>query len=182
MSTSRKIVVVKKDGFKEPFDQGKLASSIWKGISRTGRNYRDAMALSRAIFVYLQRKAVAEVSSHEVGVLMLRALKKVGMGDGGVVIELHSILRNEHRSEFVVIHTNGSSTTWDKSWVALLVSQMWHISRNVARIIAGEIEMELLEQNGRMIHRDEVVARLNDKVSQYGLADAVPAWQYEMED
>jgi len=182
MSTSRKIVVVKRDGEYELFNTGKLAATVWRGVERTDGHYNDAIELARAVRIYLRRRAVVETSSRVIQDLMLRAMRKVNMNEAAVLVELHSILRDERRKDFTVLHEKGGSAEWDKSWVASLISRMWHISRIASRIIAGEIEMELLEQAGRVVKRGEVIKMLNAKVTQYGLADAVPVRQYEMEE
>jgi transcriptional regulator NrdR family protein len=176
------IEVVKRNGDREPFSIGKLAGTVWRGIEPTEGDYQEAIDIARAVFIHLRRKEISVISSGALLDLVLRAMRRMNMAEGAVLIELHSVLRSERRKGFQVVHENGKVSEWDKTWLARLAGRMWFISTRTARHIAGEVEMELLERVDRTVKRQEVVDLLNEEVSQFGLADAVPVRQFGMED
>lgn len=178
MTASGKIKVRKRDGSLEAFAPARLASTMARGLARTGGPERLGRDLARAVELYLRRCRRTVVSSTALFEMAVKALRRVCMGEAAEVIELHRTLRAVRRPLLRVRHDGGQVTTWDKSWVALMGERTWGLSRRTARIFAGEIELHLLPQQSRIVDRQDVIALLNERVVQFGLADAVPVRQY----
>ncbi len=181
MNGSWKIDVIKRDGSREPFRVEKLAAVLWRVGMQHGREYSESFDQACAIRIYLKRTDEREISSAELLGLVFKAMYRMKLPEGVVLVGLHSSLRSRHRNAMRVIHGNGSCVAWDKSWLAQVAERMWNISPTVSRIIAGEVEADLLEHECALVRRDVVIEILNTKVSEFGLAEAVPVRQYEVE-
>jgi hypothetical protein len=175
MDESRTIIsVVKRDGSVEPFDEAKLAGALRRGMDRRDDSQAQVENLARALGLYLRRLRRPRVSSTAIFEMVLKALRRVKMGDRAEMIELHRTLRRVRRRLLRVRHDDGQVTQWDKSWVVCLAERLWGLSRRTARILAGEVELDLLPQEECEIPRRDVVDALNRRVVEWGLADAVP--------
>lgn len=181
MQCSRKIMVVKRDGSVEPFDLYKLAASVWRVSRSSGRTCKEAIDLSRGIELYLVRRLHLRVDTSLLSRLLRKVMVHAGFA-GTTALQLHTHIRRQRRTELFIAHRGGRRIAWDKTWLARMVENTWDVSRPVARIIAGEVEMELLESSRKMFSRRELVAMVNDRVSAFGLADAVSIRQFEMEE
>ena len=72
-------------------------------------------------------------------------------------------------------YPDGQTAMWDKGWLVKLICSSWHLGRPVGRMLAGYLEIRLLEADTvGLIGRDDLIEQVNTLVSQYGLADAVP--------
>lgn len=174
MKTSRKTRIRKRDGSVEEFDVAKLAGAIRRVLERLDGVHADADDLAGGIQLYLQRSGRTLVTSAAVFGMLLKVLRRVRLGDAAELFELHRTLRMVRRRLLRVRHDDGCSTQWDKSWLAALAERMWHVSRNTARILAGEIELHVLPQEEAEVSREDVLEMLNQHISQWGLAEAVP--------
>ncbi len=174
MNLTRKVEVIKRDGSTEAFDTAKLAGMLRKGMQRLGYPADNAGDLAGAVEVYLQRMQQQEISSSAVFEMGLKTLQHVGLDDVADVIELTRDLRRARRSMLRVRQDDGKFTAWEKGWLADLGGRMWCLSPNCARIIAAEVEQQLLEVETTKISRDEVLDLFNRHVFEFGLADAVP--------
>ncbi|MCD4825596.1 MAG: hypothetical protein K8S55_13455 [Phycisphaerae bacterium] len=170
----RKITVRKRDGRTEGFDVEKLAGSLWRGLQPAGGAYRDARELALAIRIYLHRKRRRSIPSAAIFEMGLKVLRRVRRGPAAELLELHRTLRTVRRRLLRISHDDGNVTQWDKSWAANLAVGIWQISPATARIIAGEIELDILPCEETEISRRSLLERLNRRVAEYGLADAVP--------
>lgn len=173
MDGSRTIRVLKRDGSVEEFNQLKLAGAIWRALAPRGQ-YREAVDLSAAIGLYLERALWTSVSSAAVFEMTIRVLRRVGMDDAAKSMETFRFSRGRRRRLIKVAHLSGQVTFWQKDWLSRLGAKYWSIARSTARIIAGQVERELLAGPGGTVTRVELVERFNTLVSEYGLADAVP--------
>ena len=178
MDQPGKIEVQKRDGSIEEFRLAKLAGALWRGVRVAEGTYRDARELAGAIHIFLMRKRIKSISSSAIFEMGLKALRRIHMGEAAEILELHRTLRAMRRKLLHICHDDGNITLWDKGWLVALAMQMWHLSRQTARLLAGEVELELLPQEDNEIPRQEVLDELNKLVQQYGLADAVPVRQY----
>ena len=179
MDMSRKIDVIKRDGSLEPFDVNKLAASI-RRVSRYDE-YHHAVGFAEGIRVHLLRKGILTVGTDDI-LEMVQKIMAERESHAMITMELHSRLRQEIRKDIFIKHENDTCVAWDKSWAAGLIHRTWDVSMSVSRIFAGEIEMELLENARSVFDRDELVRMMNEMVMAFGLADAVPVRQYEMEE
>jgi len=166
--------VRKRDGSEEPFDPGKLAGAFWRVMAERGGCHELAGRLAGAVETYLicrQRRGVSTAALFEMAVKVLRGMAMPGACEA---LERHWAWRATRRRRLLLDHGHGRVTLWDKTWLAELGRRSWRLSRNAARIVAGQIEVELLGDGRRSVSREEVVDRLNRCVAQFGLADAVP--------
>jgi len=174
MNLTRTVEVVKRDGSREAFDPAKLTGMLRKGMNRLGIPGRNADELGEAVGIYLQRAECYVVSSLAVFEMGIKTLRHVGMDDAAEVIELTHALRAARRRMLRVRQDDGRLIAWDKSWLAKLAERMWCLSPNCARILAADVEEELLAVETTEISRLEVLEMLNQCVFEFGLADAVP--------
>jgi hypothetical protein len=168
---------MKRDGATEDFDGMKLGASLWRVIRPAGGLARQAYDLAAAIEVYITRAGLSKVSTSAIFEMSIKVLRRVGFQHAGEALEVHRIWRCEHRRRLSVRQDDGRSIEWDKSWLAQWAARSWHISPVAARIIAGRLEDELLPVTPLELTRTEVVELLNDRMAQFGLADAVPVHQ-----
>jgi len=174
MDGSRTIRVLKRDGSVELFDAAKLACSMWRAMRRRGRRYDDAVQLSLAMEIYLNRSELRCISSAAILEMALKVLKRVRMNRAAAAMERRHNQRAAGRRKLIIRHDDGKVTYWDKTWLVHQARGSWHLSSSAARIIAGRIEDELLAERARTIDRAILLERLNATVAAYGLADAVP--------
>jgi transcriptional regulator NrdR family protein len=174
MNLTRKVEVLKRDGSTEAFDVAKLAGMLRKGMHHLGFSARNAGDLAGAVEIYLHRMQQQVVSSSAVFEMGLKTLHHVGMDDVSEIIELTRNLRTVRRSMLRVRQDDGRLVAWDKGWLANLGGRMWCLSPNCARILAGEVEQQLLAVDAVEISRFEILEMFNRHVFEFGLADAVP--------
>lgn len=175
MNGSRTIQVIKRDGAGEAFDLPKLAASIWGAMQlRRGGCYLDAMELAKAVETYIERIGWPVVSSAAVFEMTVKVLRRVHFRDSADTYETLRQVRKARRKQFRVVHPNGRVTMWDKSWLAKVGCGSWQLSQRTSRILAGQVEADLLAGSGRWASREDIIDKLNQLVAEYGLADAVP--------
>jgi hypothetical protein len=179
MNGSRTIRVVKRDGCEEPFEVLRLAAAMHRGMRHTRGTLYDAGQLAMAIEIYLDRTERRRVTSAAVFEMAVKVLRRVQLFAAAKALETHHLRRAERRRRLSVSHGGGRRTRWDKSWLAALAQARWGLWRSTARIVAGQVEDELLCQTppdgaGWEATRGELCERLDACVSAYGLADAVP--------
>jgi len=171
------IWVQKRDGSVEDFDCLKLVGAVSRAVRPAKGRCDYARSIAAAIEVFCRRSGCGCVSSAAVFEMTVRAMRCVSLDVGAEAMESHRAWRIRRRRQLRVAHERGQVTMWDKSWLCELAQRSWRLSRPAARIIAGRLECELLAEPAELLWRDTVVARLNDCVAAYGLADAVPAHQ-----
>jgi hypothetical protein len=169
------IQVLKADRSVEPFDERKLAAAIWRAMEPEGESIDYARGLAEGIGAYIRHKGMRRVSSSAVLEMTLRALLYVGFPEAAKAAEAHHDWRSVMRRGLRIEHDSGAITLWDKGWLCELASCSWNVSRQTARILAGKVELELFARAEPAVSRQQVQDTLNEMVSQYGLADAVPA-------
>jgi len=178
---SRTIRVLKRDGSSEPFQTLKLAGAMWRGMQQSRGRYHDARDLAEAIEIHLARTGQNTVTSDTVFAMVIRVLRRVRMGRAGQAIETHRLWRRAQRAGLLVYHGPNKITLWDKGWLCQVAQHTWGISPVTARTVAGAVEADLLAADEIMVTREEVLSRMNEAVSQFGLADAVPVRYAESE-
>lgn len=174
MGMSWKIRIRKRDGSVEDFDAAKLAGALRRVLDRLDGVRANPRELAEGIGIYLRRTRRVVVSSAALFSMVVKVLRRVKLGDAAELLELHRTLRMVRRRLLRVRHEDGFTTQWDKSWLAALAERMWHVSRNTARMLAGEVELYYLPQEEMEVSRQDVLEKLNRYVSQYGLAEPVP--------
>jgi len=156
MEPSRTIRVRKRDGNIEAFDVGKVAGVFRRALAHLPGECVEGGELARAVHLYLLRTNRRSISSSAVFEMAVKAL---------------------HRRLLRIRHADGRVTQWDKTWLAEWTRHVWRVSRRTARMLAGEVEYDLLPQEETDLSREEVIDRLNEQVAQWGLAEAVPAYE-----
>ncbi len=177
MDGSRKIRVIKGDSTEEPFDARKLAASMFRAMEgRRGRLY-DAVQLSIAIGIYLKRSSLLTVTSDALSEFAVKVLRRCRLSEAASAMEDFRQRRRIRRTRLAVRHEGGKVTMWDKGWLSSWAQSSWLLSRTTSRILAGQVERELLDSEAIVVSRLEVLDMLNRRVAEYGLADAVPVRQ-----
>ncbi len=167
-------MVIKRDGSVEPFDLERLSGAFWRGLYAVGGTMGDARQLARAVQLHLRRKGYTEISTEAIFEMALKALRRVRFAEAAELLQLHRVLRAARREQLQVRHHGDHLTRWDKSWLVQLAEEFWPISHRTARIIAGEVEEHFLVPDRSEVPREKVLALLNRKMCELGLADAVP--------
>lgn len=179
MNGSGTIRVRKRDGGLEPFQALKLAGMMWRGMQRTRGGFRDARDLAEAVEIHLLRIGQHHVTSEAVFDMALRVLRKIRMGDAARVLENHRLWRQARRTGLLLYHGPGQVTLWNKGWLCEHLVSAWNLSPPTVRVIAAAVEADLLALDEIMVTREEVLARMNEAVSQFGLAEAMPVHNAE---
>ena len=174
MSGSRTIRVLKRDGSREPFQALKLAGAMWRAMQRTAGRFHEARDLAEAVEIHLTRTGQFDVCAQSIFDMALRVLRRVRLGPAADAIENYHLWRRLQRSGMLLYHGPGKVTLWDKGWLCQHIRHAWNVSVQTARIVAAAVEIDLLTLDEVMVTRQEVLARMNETVSQFGLAEAVP--------
>ncbi len=175
MDGSRTIRVLKRDGSEEGFDRLKLASAMWRSMRRTDGKYRDALELATAVEMFLDRRGRRRVASNVLFEMALKVLRRCRLTLAAGAMERHRWRRQKARAALRLRHGGGEVTEWEKAWLAEWARRSWLLTRTTARILAAEVEAELLAARRGQVDRLEVLDMLDRHVAAYGLADAVPA-------
>ncbi len=174
MNGSRTIRVVKRDEREEAFEADRLAASMYQAMLRTAGSFYDASQLALAIGMHLERNGPDVIRSADLFQLCLDVLRRVRLTAAAERLEAHREWRQRRRQALRVRHDGGQVTLWDKSWVGDLASRTWHLSPRAGRVIAAQIEAELLGSTCRDVPRRDVEEAISERVVAFGLADAVP--------
>ena len=175
MSGSGTIRVVKRDRTVEPFDVRKLTASLWRAARGAPICFDHVRQIAEAIELHLIRRGRRQIGSAALFAMAIRAMRHVGLARAADAAWAHRTRRVALRQHLRVCHEGGRTTFWDKSWLAELARRSWRISQAASRIVAGKVESILLRGEEDEISRARVVNLLNRVMSEYGLADAVPA-------
>ncbi|MFP4354191.1 MAG: hypothetical protein ACLFUJ_03625 [Phycisphaerae bacterium] len=183
MTGSRTIQVLKRQGCMEDFSLPKLARSLWLAMAQTdpANRYEDAVDLAEAISIFLQRTNRICVSAGVLFEMCLKVLRRSALEEAADEMETYHVWRQVRRKQIRVVYDDDKAACWDKSWLAELACRSWNVTPATSRILAGMVEDELLDSETSIISRLAVVDLLNEFVSQYGLADAVPVRQHSAE-
>lgn len=174
---SGKIQVCKSDSTEEAFDVCKLAGSMFIAMQETRGRHYDAMQLAIAIGLYLKQTSWLTVTSDALAELAVKVLSRCRLPEAAGAMTDYRQNRTIGRSRLQVRQEGGQVTMWDKAWLSSWAQRSWLVSRNTSRILAGQVERELLECGLVEVSRLDVLDMLNRRVAEYGLADAVPVRQ-----
>lgn len=175
---SGKVHLLKRDGSCEEFNSQKLAASIFRGMKKTREGgYRDALDLAIAIGIYIREGRSPCISSSAVFEMTLKVLRNLQFEQAAAEMETYRFRRVQRRRQLRIAHADGRVTHWDKGWLAKIGGQSWRLGAGAARIIAAEVEAELLTDRQDIAFRQDVLELFNQRVAAYGLADAVPVEQ-----
>ena len=174
MNGSRKIRVVKRDGTEEVFDPEKLAGAMARAMGGSYERFRCCRHIALGIGIYLRRSRWHRISSGAILEMVVKVLVRLGWSRPAERLQAHHRLRQDRRERLKVCHEGGEITLWDKSWLSQLAQRSWFLLPTTGRILAGQIERELLDGPLGVVSRRDVLDRLNRRVAEYGLADAVP--------
>ena len=174
MDGSRTIRVIKRDGCEEAFDAAKLAAAMYRAMLHVGGTFYDAGQLALAIEVHLSRTGVKRISSAAIMEMVLKVLRRVGMAPAAMAVEAYRGWRDGRRRQIRIQHECGEVTLCDKGWLSELACRGWHLSSKAGRIIAAQVERDLLAGRRNELSRQEVQDMINERVAEFGLADAVP--------
>ena len=174
MNGSGTVRVVKRDGTEEAFDVHKLAAALFRAMRASGGRFRDADQLAQAIGIHLRRCGWSRVSSAAIFEMAIKVLRRCRLMRAAESLQSSRTERRLRRSRLRVRHHDGRTTLWDKSWLGELAQRSWFLSPRTGRLLAGEVEGALLGAEATVVSRQDVLDMLNERVAQYGLADAVP--------
>jgi hypothetical protein len=179
---SRTIRVAKRDGTFEPFDRAKLGAAMYRVMQDGEDTFSEAGEVALAIDIYLDQRGWSTVSSAAVFEMVLKTFRRIGMDLPAAIMETHHTWRARRRRCLKVIYPDGRTARWDKGWLVKLICSSWHLGGTAGRILAGDIEIQLLESDTvGLIGRNDLIEQINALVSACGLADAVPVESHSLE-
>jgi len=176
------IRVVKVDGSLETFDHLKLTAAFWKVLAPAGQGYDRARYLADAVWFFLSRSHLRQATTGAIFEMAMKVLHNAGLNCSAQAMAAYRT-RRQGRRVLVRVRHDEHLTAWDKSWLSGVAQQYWCLSSTTARIIAGQIEHDLLQMNEsdtsdttrpRELSRLYLIDMLNTRVAQLGLADTVP--------
>ena len=178
MNGSRTVRVLKRDSTVENFDVRRLAGAMWRAMEYAGCSFRGVSVLASAVEIYLRRRSARRVKTSAIFEMTVKVLRRVRLVEAAEAMETYRNWRKLRRQRVRISHGDGKVSLCEKSWLRRLARQSWNLSPIAARIIAGEVEMELLRGRETLVPREVVVEMINARVAEFGLADAVPiqAW------
>lgn len=168
------IRVLKRNGSSESFDSSKLTAALWRAVKPCGESHQRASALADAVLFYLARNESPCVSSAAIFEMCLKTLGHVNLSHAARLMQFHRFWRQSRRKNLRIRHDDQKLTLWDKGWLADVAQTSWNLSPTTCRILAADVEMQLLEDGRDELGRHYVIELMNDRVAAYGLADAVP--------
>ena len=175
MEGSRTILVQKRDGTLEAFDQARLAGSLLAALSAESVEQETAENLAFAVEHYISRVGLERVSSPAVFEMAVKILRSIQCPEAAERYEAWSLRRRRFRKQFRIVDDQGRVTLWDKGKLADQTKRQWMVSDRTARIVAGELEKRLMDRpNVAWIGAGKLQDELNSLVAAFGLADAVP--------
>ena len=71
------IIVIKKDGGREPFDRNKLLKGLFKACEKRPVSRKELETLVNEVEQYFQNRLMTEVESREIGELTIEKLRKL---------------------------------------------------------------------------------------------------------
>ncbi|MHC4716943.1 MAG: ATP cone domain-containing protein [Planctomycetota bacterium] len=164
------ICVLKRDGTSEPFDRYKLRGCLLGLLKSLGEELWHAEVLSSAVGQYLRRRGIRCITSAALLEMVLTALRISGLGDVGGELERRHRARLGMRNRLVLDHGSGVRTAWSKDWLVGRLRARWGLGRAAARVLAGEVELDLMARGSTRIGREEVARMLTERVASCGLA------------
>lgn len=170
LAQARTICVLKRNGTSEPFDRFKLRGCLLGLLKSLGADPWHGEILSAAVGQYLHRRRVRCITSAALLEMVLTTLRISGLAEVASELERRHAARLSMRSRLVLDHGMGVRTVWSKDWLVRRLCSRWRLGLAAARILAGEIELELLGQSLDVIRRQDVEAMLTDRVVACGLA------------
>ena len=176
---SRTIRVVKRDRRTEDFDPYKLAGAMWRAMCGCGGAYATACTLAGAIEDYLARRSrITKVTAGAVFEMSTKTLRSVGMPQAAVAMEEYRCRRRRLRTCTRLQDSRGRAIRWDKGFLKAFLQNSWGLAPGAANAIASQVEMEVLTlPRDLRLHPAVIIELLNERMAEYGLADAVPLGQ-----
>jgi len=166
---SSTIWVLKRNETIEAFDRQKFRGCLFRALRGGRRDAHWAGALAHAVECFLRRRRVRCLSSAAVLEMAVVALASVGRTASARNLEARHAARLKMRQRLTVRHGSGVRTAWSKDWLVRRAAAEWGLGRTGARVLAGQIEQNLIARDGREVSRARVVQMLAQYVSAYGL-------------
>ncbi|MDF1667188.1 MAG: hypothetical protein P1V97_35920, partial [Planctomycetota bacterium] len=182
-------LVRKRDGRLEPYQEAKLESTLLKGFGSEAsdeeqKNLAEDLARSLSFFLFRGReketpwrgRAGTVVTSEEVNLAVLRALRETGNLDAAAQIEQHSAWRSDRRKKVVLpandtlqIFNRGEESPWTKSRVLSKLIGIG-LERELAADIARNVEQRIFASGLQRISATLLQEMIDAELSQRGLS------------
>jgi hypothetical protein len=178
MNGSRKILVVKRGAWTEPFQLEKLRLCLWRALGGDGESFQSAQCLAQAVGIYLKREKRWRISSKALLEIAVRALTQTGYTDAAKRLEDCHQQRLVARRGLQITQAKGPGENsandcwvfrWDRNYVTRQIEQRWEVGHAAAAVISADIEDELLDGRPR-IDRHELMDIIDERVDSFGLA------------
>lgn len=169
------ISVIKRDGSTEGFERLKVRSCLMRALAGEIDGLYQADVLSSALEFYLHRRKLRCISSPALMEMVLTALKAAGQKRAARRMERFHARRMGLRGRLVLHHGFGPPTAWSKEWLAHHARSLYDLGATAARILAGDVELQLLRRRRREIGRGEVMRMLHREAQAFGLTALSPA-------
>lgn len=140
------IRVMKTDGTAEPCLHTKVLGTFHRALSEAGEpNLYAAEQMTQAVTYYLySRPHTRTVTTDEIHLMIQSVLQDTGHTSAAEALNQHRIQRKLQRRRIEVIEdtpdSNTASAPWNKSAIVGHLVSRYHLSRSLARVIAGQVE------------------------------------------
>jgi hypothetical protein len=166
-------MVRKSDGSQEAFDIRKLRRSLASAMEACRYDVRFADSLSQAVLIHLRDWKESRPPSTEYIFRCIRqVLMETGLEDVAHQLTIHRRHRSMRRRSIAVIDPDNRERPrpWRKATVCSVLQQVYGLSSNVSRILAGEIESRVVALNYGAVSKALVEELIRNELLAWGLA------------
>ena len=169
-------MVVKRGGKAEVFETAKLRRCLAAGMEGCDCDTRLADALARAVKLHLRDwTGAAPPTTDYVFRCVRAALMETGLECAALKLSRHRRQRAARRRKLIVLDNRACGAVrvpWRKAAVAQTLETLYELGHSVARILAGEIERQVLGLEYDVISTALIAELTRSELLAWGLADA----------
>ncbi len=172
------ILIAKREGGLEPFQQAKPHRCLVAAMKAQRRDHRLAGPLVQALRLHmLKRREPGPVSAEYVFRCVHAVLTDTGLGDVAERLARHRRRRAERRRRVrVLAEQAGEPRPWSKAAIVETLQGRFGLSYETSRILASEIERRILALDYRLVSATLVEELIRGELLAWGLAcDPTPA-------
>lgn len=172
------IIVRKRDGSHEPLQVAKLKRTLSLAMRECSYDVRYADPLARAVAMHLDGWDERRPPSTEYLFECVESvLRETGLDDVARQLDIHRRHRASRRRNLRVVELRRGTpvaTPWRKHSVVEALRCRHSVSRETARILAGEIERRALSLNYSAISSELVAELIRNELLAWGLLNETP--------
>ena len=172
MKTANTITIAKRDGSQEPFSPAKLRRVVALAMQACGYDRKLADPLVQAVEVHLQYWEEPHLPTSEYVARCVNAvLKQTGLHDVRECVAAHRRWRRVRRRAVQVARpvSKRGLRPWRKNSLIAMLKKRYDVGHAVARIVAGEIELRVLNLGFSVISHALLEELVRNELAAWGL-------------